>query len=266
MNLDQISKLINTISELWKKKLLIYNFSMMDLKIRYRNSILGFLWTVLEPLLILTILYLVFTNIFDTKIDNFPLYILLGLILWNMFQKGTTIGLNSLVSRSGIITQIYFPREIPAISASLTSLYMVFFEIIIFGLFLVAFQFTPSVTILILPLIILLEFVLLLGTNLALSVLNARFKDIQFIWAVVLQGGFFLTPIFYKLDILPEPLQQVLYFSPLVHIVEMAHDVVLYDKLPSLENVGMGIITSFAVLLIGYLIFRKMEPRVIEEL
>lgn len=254
------------IIDLWNKKGLIYNFSIMDLKIRYRNSVLGFLWTILEPLLILTILYLVFTNIFNNEIENFPLYILLGLILWNMFSKGTTIGLNSLVARSGIITQIYFPREIPAISASLTSLYMIFFELIVFGIFMAAFQFVPTITILILPLIILLLFVLVIGVNLGLSVLNARFKDIQFIWTVVIQAGFFLTPIFYKFEILPEELQKILYFSPMVHIVEMAHDVTLYDKIPSSDTIIMAIITSFSVLVLGYVIFRKMEPRVIEDL
>lgn len=257
---------MKTIAEIWSRRTLIYNFSLTDLKIRYRNSVLGFLWTFLEPLLILTVLYLVFTNVFNNKIENFPLYILLGLILWNMFQKGTTAGLDSMVSRSGILTQIYFPREIPAISATLTSLYMVFFELLVFGVFMGVFQFMPTYTILLLPLIILLEFVVVLGFSLPLSVLNTKFRDFQFIWKVVVQAGFFLTPIFYEFEILPQEMQDILYFSPLVQILNMAQDVTLYDKIPLSQDVFVAIATAFSVLIIGYLIFKKMDARVIEDL
>lgn len=257
---------LNKVKELWQHRSLITSFAAIDLKIRYRNSVLGFLWTFLEPLLILTVLYFVFTNIFNSQIENFPLYILLGLILWNMFSRGTTMGMNSLVSRSSILTQIYFPREIPVISSAITSLYVIFFEMMVFIVFLIIFQFVPPITIIILPLIILLEFVLVLGTSFALSVLNAKFKDTQFIWLVVIQAGFFITPIFYKFEILPEFLQQILYFSPMVQIVEIAHNITLYGTLPQLEEVIVAISTSFVVLIIGYAIFKKMESKVVEEL
>ena len=252
--------------EIWQKRSLIYNFAISELKIRYRNSILGFFWTFLEPLLMLTVLYLVFTNIFKSQIDHFPLYILLGIILWNMFSRGTNIGLNGILSRSSILTQIYLPLEIPSISSAITSFLMLCFELTVFGIFMLVFQFTPSYTIVFLPLVLLLEFILVLGLSLPLSVLNVRYRDTQFIWAVILQVGFFLTPIFYKLDILPEYVQKILYFSPMVQIVNMAHEITLYGTIPSIESIQIAITTTLLIFALSYAIFRKIKVRVMEEL
>jgi len=258
--------MVNIFQELWRKRDLIFDFAISDLKIRYRNSVLGFFWTFLEPLLMLSVLYIVFTNIFKSNIENFPLYILLGLILWNMLTRGTEIGLNSIASRGSLLTQIYFRREIPSISSTITSSLMLVFEFIVFGIFVVAFQFNPPPTIIFLPLVLLLEFALIFGLSLPLSVLNIRYKDIQFIWKVVLQAGFFLTPIFYKTEILPVSVQKIIYYSPMVQIVNMAHEVTLENKIPSLESIEIAVITTFIILGMGYAIFRKFERRLIEEL
>lgn len=257
---------MNITNEVWKKRSLIWDFAISDLKTRYRNSVLGFVWTFLEPLLLLSVLYIVFTNIFKSSIQYFPLYLLLSLIMWNMFSRGTQIALNSIVTRSGILSQIHIPNEIPPISSSLTSLIMLMFEIMVFGIFLVAFQFVPPLTIVILPLVIILEFILVLGLALPISVLNVRFRDVQFIWNVVLQIGFFITPIFYNVGILPEKFQSILVFNPMVHVLNFAHDAVLYGKLPAIENVILAIAMVSLIFVTGYVIFRKLSPRIIEEL
>jgi lipopolysaccharide transport system permease protein len=257
---------MNTIQAIWEKRSILYNFAISDLRIRYRNSALGFFWTFLEPLLMLTVLYIVFTNLFKSQIDHFPLYILLGIIVWNMFSRGTSMSLSSLLTRSSILTQVYLPREIPPISSAITAFMMLCFELIVFGIFMVVFQFTPTNTMLFLPVILLLEFILILGLSFPLSVLNVRYRDIQFIWGVVLQIGFFLTPIFYKSDILPKSVSQILAFSPMVQIINMAHDVVLANKLPDLWSLEITIVTTLAVFGIGYAIFRKMQVRIMEEL
>ncbi len=254
------------IREILQRRTLIWNFAVSDLKLRYRNSVLGFFWTILEPLLMLAVLYVVFTNLFPSTIENFGLYLLLGIILWNALTRGTEIGLNSILGRSSLVNQIYFPREIPAISASITSFLMLVFEFMVFIIFMVVFRFIPPITIIYLPLVILLEFVLITSLCLPLSVLNVRFRDIQFIWRLVLQVGFFLTPIFYRLDRLPENLQMILKYSPMVQIVDMAHNVTIYGKTPSVESVQITIIEVLATTLICYLIFRISKKRVIEEL
>ena len=252
--------------EMWKTRGILFNFAIYDLKIRYRNSVLGVLWSFVEPLLLLAVLFVVFSTMFRFEIPNFPIYLLLGIVCYRFFQNGTTLALNSLTNRSATITQIYFPRSIPGLSAGITSAIMLIFELMVLGIFMAAFQFIPTITILLLPLVLMLELLLVLGIALPLSVLNAKFKDTEFIWGVVLSAGFFLTPIFYQFDMLPEAVRNVLQFSPMVQIVTMAHHVVLYGTLPSINTVLYAVGSISAITAIGYLIFRKYQGRIAEDM
>ena len=252
-------------NSVWNKRSIIWDFAITDLKVRYRNSVLGFVWTILEPLLILTVLYVVFTNIFESTIEHYPLYLLLGLIMWNMVVKGTQIGMNSTLSRGPILTQINIPTEIPPISAAITALLMLCVEMIVFAMFMIAFQIMPTWTLIILPLIIGLEFLLVLGLALPLSVVNIKFRDTQFIWGIIIHAGFFLTPIFYTLDVLPEKIQSIIVFNPMVQILNIARDVTIYGELPSIEEFGIPVAMTLLIFGIGYTIYKKASNRIIEE-
>jgi len=252
--------------EMWKTKGILFNFAVSDLKIRYRNSVLGILWSFVEPLLLLAVLFVVFSTMFKFEIPNFPIYLLLGIVCYRFFQNGTTLALSSITNRSATITQIYFPRSIPGLSAGITSAIMLVCELAVLGIFIISFQFVPPITILLLPLVLALELLLILGIALPLSVLNAKFKDTEFIWGVVLSAGFFLTPIFYQFDMLPEMVQNVLQFSPMVQIVTMAHHVVLYGTLPSVNTVLYAVGSISVITVIGYLIFRKYQARIAEDM
>lgn len=254
------------VNKIWSRRSLIRVLAINDLKVRYRNSVLGFFWSVLEPLLMLSVLYIIFTNVIRSDIPYYPLYLLLGLIMWNMLTRGTSMSLTSIIARGGIITKIYFPREIPAISSCITAFIMMMFEFAVFTAFLVAFQFVPPLTIIFLPLLLIIEFVLVLGLSLPLSVLNVYFRDVQYIWAVILHAGFFLMPIIWRLDIFPERLQMLLSLIPMTRILDIAHNVTLYNIMPSATDLTYITATSFAILALGYLIFRRFEVRVGEEL
>ena len=252
--------------EMWKFKGILFNFAITDLKIRYKNSILGVLWSLIEPLLMLGVLFFVFSTMFKFEIENFPIYLLIGIICYNFFKNSTVFALNSLTNRSTLMTQIYFPRSIPGLSSGFTAAIMLILELVVLGIFMVVLQFTPPITILILPLILALQFVLVLGMALPLSVLNVKFKDTEFIWMVVVHAGFFLTPIFYQFDMLPDYVQSVLQFSPVVQVVTMAHHVVLYGILPSVNSVLYAVGSTSAIMIIGYLIFRRYQSRIVEEI
>ena len=251
--------------EMWKFKGILFNFAISDLKIRYRNSILGVLWSLIEPLLMLGVLFFVFSTMFKFEIENFPIYLLIGIICYNFFKNSTTFALNSLTNRSALMSQIYFPRAIPAISSGVTGAIMLIFELIVLGIFMVVLQFTPPITILLLPLILALEFLLVLGIALPLSVLNVKFKDTEFIWMVVVHAGFFLTPIFYQFNMLPDYVQSILQFSPVVQIVTMSHQVVLYGVLPPINSILYAVGSISVITGIGYLIFRKYQAKIVEE-
>ena len=251
--------------EMWKAKGILFNFAISDLKIRYRNSVLGIFWSLIEPLLMLGVLFVVFSTMFKFEIPNFPIYLLLGIVCYNFFKNGTVFALNSLSNRSTLMTQIYFPRSIPAISAGITASIMLILELVVLAIFIVVFQFVPTVTILFFPLVLGLLFLLVLGVALPLSVLNVKFKDTEFIWQIVVHAGFFLTPIFYQFDMMPVQVQNILQFSPMVQIVTMAHHVVLYGTLPSINTVLYAVGSISAITAIGYLIFRKYQSKIVEE-
>jgi len=254
------------VEEMWKTRGILFNFAISDLKIRYRNSILGVLWSIVEPLLMLGVLFFVFSTMFKFEIPNFPIYLLLGIVTWNFFKNGSSIAMNSLSNRSALITQIYFPRSIPAISSTLTACIMLLTELIVLGIFMAILSYIPPLTIFLLIPIFLLAFVFILGVSLPLSVLNVKFKDVEFIWGIILQAGFFLTPIFYQFDMLPEFVRNILQFSPMVQIVTMAHHVTLYGTLPSLNSVLYAVGSISIITVIGYVIFRKMQLRIVEDM
>lgn len=254
----------NFFTEVWQRRSLVMLFAFNEVKLRYRNSVLGFLWTFLEPLLMLSVLYFVFTNIFKNTIDNYPLYLLLGLITWYMFSRATSGGLTSLLDKSAILQKTYFRREIVVISSCLSAFIMMCFEFAAFAVFVVAFQFKVPAAVIFEPLIMVDLFILSLGISLILSVLNVYFRDIKFIWQVVMQAGFFLTPIFYKIDIFPENIRWLLNLNPIVPILDISRDFVLYGTLPHLNSTIYLIGVTAIIFVIGYTFFKVKQKHIVE--
>jgi len=254
------------LSEIWQRRSLIVLFALNDVKLRYRNSVLGFAWTFLEPLLMLTVLYFVFTNIIKNNIEEYPLYLLLGLIIWYMFSRATAMGLSSLTDKSGIIQKVYFRREIIVMSSCLTAFIMMVFEFAAFGVFLAAFKFIPPSTALLLPLLLIDLFFLSLGVALILSILNVYLRDIKFIWQVLIQAGFFLSPIIYKLNMFPDNIRQILEINPIVPILDVAHGLVLNGSLPTSHAVAYIIGCTALLMIIGLLVFNSKSKFIVEEL
>lgn len=212
----------------------------------------------------LGVLYLVFSSFLGSSIQYFPLYLLLGLIMWNMFTRSTSIGLGSLLARSGLVTKVYFPREVLPIAACVTSAIMMTFEFGAFAIFMVVFQFIPPVTILYLPLLIVLLFIVSQGMAFLLSIANVYFRDMQYIWGVVLQAGFFLLPIFFTLDIYAEDIQHILYLNPMAILLKNAHDVTLYNISPDPGQLGYPAAFAAGILVLGFVVFKHFESKVIE--
>ena len=254
------------ISELRKKRSLVFLFAVNGVKLRYKNSILGFFWSFLEPLLMLSVLYFVFSTIMKSDVENYPIYILSGLIFWYGFNRATSMGLSSLLGNSGIIQKTYFRRELLVISSSLTAFIMMSFEFVVLIVFFIVLKFVPPTTIVLLPLLLIDLFILSLGVSLILSVLYVYFRDIKFIWEVVLRAGFFLTPIVYSLEMFPENIRSILNLNPLVPIFDTARGLILYNSLPSIESTLYMTLSSLAVIVIGLIVFRIKNKNLVEAL
>ncbi len=215
----------------------------------------------------LGVLYLVFTNILKSNIVNYPLYLLLGLIMWNMFSRSTSNSLNAIISRRGVVSQIYFPREVLPIATCITTFIMMIFEFGAFAVFMIFFHFIPPYTIAFLPLLLVLLFALSLGISFSLSVGNVYFRDLQYIWNVILQAGFFTIPIIFSLDVYHnEAIKKILYLNPVTGIIDIAHNTMLYGTLPTANELTYTVVLSFIILFFGYAVFRKFESKTIEVL
>jgi lipopolysaccharide transport system permease protein len=243
---------------------LIFSIAISDLKLRYKNSVLGFVWTFLQPLLFLGVLYVVFNTILGSKIPHFPLYLLIGLVLWNSFSRTTTSSMMSFVSRRDLLSKVYFPREILPISTNITSFIMMCFDLCAFAVFVVLFNFIPPWTIIFLPILLILLFILTLGLSFMLSVGNVFFRDLEHIWGIALQAGFFLAPVFLSMDVYPPALRHVIAFIPISLMIDMAHNIVIYGQLPSIGAFAYLAVSSLVILGLGYITFKKFESRAIE--
>jgi len=168
--------------------------------------------------------------------------------------------------KAGIITKTYFPREILPISSCITALLMFLFEFIVLIIFFIAFNFIPAQTIIFLPPLLILEFILALGISMFLSVLNVRYRDIQYIWGVVTTAGFFAVPIFYTLDFIPENIKPIYLLNPMAQIIDMSHNLVMYNIIPDIWTIGYTILATCVIFVIGFFVFKFLQAKVVEEL
>jgi len=254
------------IKDLWNYRYLVIKLAMSDFKLRYKNSILGFLWSLTEPLLMLVVLYIVFSYFMRVNVEHYQLFLLVGIISWNMISRGTTMSLNSILGKPSLVNKIYFPREILVISSCITALLMTLLEFIVFGIFMIVFRLIPTVTVVYFPIILFIEFILILGVSFGLASLNVYYRDTQYIWAVILQIGFFASPIIYPVSIIPEKYVWIVKLNPMTLIIDTLRGSIIYSMTPAVRDIIFIIISTVIILIVGYIIFLRLEPRFAEEI
>lgn len=173
-----------------------------DFKLRYQGSFLGYAWSLLRPLFMFAILYVVFVKVFPLGkgIPHYPVYLFTGIVLWNFFQEMTVQSLGSIVGRGDLIRKIRIPRWIMVFSSSISALINLGLNLIVLGIFMVFNHVDIMSSIVFLPLLLLEVYLFALGVSLFLSALFVKFRDVSYIWDVILQAGFYLTPILYPLS------------------------------------------------------------------
>lgn len=256
----------NVIVNIWNYRHLIIKLAIGDFKLRYKNSVLGFLWSLIEPLLMLAVSYIVFSYFMKMNVEYYQLFLLAGIISWNMLARGTSMGLNSILGKPGLVNKVYFPREILIISSCITALLMTLLEFIVFGIFMIIFKVMPTMTIIYFPIILFIQFILVLGISFGLASLNVYYRDVQYIWAVILQAGFFATPILYPISIIPEKYVWIIKLNPMTSVIDMLRGSMIYSVVPIFRDMIFVIISSLLILIIGYMIFLNLEPRFAEEI
>ena len=258
-------QMINRIAELYRYRELVRNLVIRDLKVRYKNSVLGILWSLLNPLLMTIVFTLVFSLMLRSDIPDYPVFFMCAYLPWSFLSDTVVGGTNSIVGNAHLIKKVYFPREVLPVADVLSGLVNFLLALVVlFGMILV-FQVQLSAAVLLLPVIIATQILFILGLVFFLSTANVFYRDTQHIMQVVMQAWFFLTPIFYPIDIIPESatilgvslnLQLwVRRLNPMASLVASYRDILLRGAVPGLDFLLRTIVTCLAVFIIGYLIF-----------
>lgn len=255
-----------SLKRIYEYRSLIWLIAFSDYKLRYKGSILGFFWSLVEPLLMLLVLYVVFSNLMKMMIPYYQLYLLFGIITWNFFDRATNMSMQSIIGRPGLIQKVYFPREVLPLASTITALLMFFSEFVIFLIFLAYFRVSPSVDALFLFPVLAMLFILTYAVSLIVSSLNVYMRDIQFIWRVILQAGFFATPILYPIELIPERFRWIFLLNPVARIIISLRNSVIYHISPQSGDLLYITLSSFLLLAVGYLVFKRLEPGFAEEL
>lgn len=239
---------------------LIWSLALKDLKVRYKSAFLGFLWSILTPLFLSLIFFVVFTKIIPMNIEKYPLFLLCALFPWNFTQLCISTGTISIVTSGHLIKKVYFPREVIPISVIFSNAYNL---ILSFLILLLAIAFSGvgiKLTILYLPLIIICQFVFTLGLLLLFSGLHTYYRDVKYIVEIFLLGWFYLTPIFYSLEFIPEPYRGIYMLNPMAVFTNFYREIMLYGIWPSVSEVLYIVFSSIIFYVVGFAVFKKYEP------
>ena len=225
--------------------ILLRELVITDFKLRYQSSVLGYVWSLLRPLALFAILYMVFANFLKlgSTIPHYPLYLLVGIVLWNFFTEVTGNSITAIVDKGGLLRKINFPKYVIVVATSLSAFINLLINSIVILVFAVLFKVDVGWSILYLPIFILELFCLSLGVGFLLSALFVKYRDINYIWEVLMQALFYATPILYPLALVPEGIAKVLMLNPIAQIIQ---DVRKIAVTPETQTIASVFDSSFA--------------------
>lgn len=254
------------LKEVIKYKEMLISSVKKDLRSRYRGSVLGFLWTFINPLMQLVIYSVVFPFLLKMQEENYPMFIFVGLLPWIYFTSSIQIATTCIVGNGNLVKKIYFPRMILPIGVSTTGLMNYLFGLIItfVALIVTGIKITPFV--LLLPVVMIVNYLFTTGFCLALSALYVYFRDLEHIVGIVTMAWFYVTPIVYNIKIFPEYAQRILSLNPMTQFVNAYRNVLMYGKPPSALGFSVLTVISIAVFLLGALIFSRLQRTFAEEI
>lgn len=255
------------IKEIYDYREMIFSLVKRDLKGRYKGSVLGFLWTFLNPLFQLAVYTMVFSIIMRSGIKDYYLFLFVALIPWIFFSTSLTGGASCILSQQDMVKKIYFPREVLPISY-VTSQFVnmvLSFIVIFFALGCARYTLRPF-AVLCLPVIMAVEYLLALGLTMIMSAVTVYFRDMEYILGIFTMAWQFLTPVMYSLEQVPEEYRWIFFVNPMTYIITAYRDVLYNGALPKLDTLlpaaGLGI----AALVIGWGVFCRLQRHFAEEL
>ncbi|MEM7480135.1 MAG: ABC transporter permease [Acidobacteriota bacterium] len=248
--------------ELFRYRDLVGYLVLRDLKVRYRRSVIGFLWTMLQPLLMMIVMQLVFSAIFRFKISNYPVYALAGILFWNFFSQSIVTAMNSLRTNATLLTKLPVPKAVFPVASILSGVVNLILALPPLLLLLIATGHPLRPSLLFMPVAVLLAGLFTLGAGLLLSPLAAFFSDVVELVNVFLTLSMYLTPIFYPMSIVPEQWVWVVRFNPIRSVLEVFRDPIYLGKIPPMSHLGVTLAITVFALVVGILAFRRSSDRI----
>ncbi len=234
-----------------------------DLKVRYRRSTIGFLWTMLQPLLTMLVLTTVFSHVFRFDVANYPVYALAGILFWNFFSQSIVSSMNSLRYNANLLTKVPVPKAVFPLATILSGLVNLLLALVPLLLILVVTGHPLHLTLLFLPVAILLAAVFTLGAGLVLSPLAAFFHDIVEMVTVVMMLLLYMTPVFYPVSIVPERFAWIIRWNPVRVVLDLFREPIYSGRLPSAAHLAVATVLAAVSLAVGIAAFRRSSDRIV---
>jgi len=255
------------IKEIYDYREMIFSLVRRDLQGRYKGSILGFLWTFLNPLLQLCVYTVVFSVILRNGIEKFYLFLFVALVPWIFFSTSVSGGASVIRSQQDLVKKIYFPRQVLPI-AFVTSQFinMLLSLLVVLGVLLIAGTGVSIQALVCLPVVMLVEYILAMGMAFLTSALTVYLRDLEYLLGIITMAWQFLTPVMYSIDTAPEKLRPIFNLNPMTPVIVAYRDILYYKQVPQLGTLLHGIIFGLILLLVGWIVFERLQRHFAEEL
>lgn len=240
---------------------LIKHLALREIKARYKQSFLGLFWVVLNPFFQMIIMSFVFSNVIKMQGTGipYPMFIYAGLLPWLFFANSMSSTMTVLDGSSALIKKIYFPREILVLSTLFAKIFDFFMASIIFILMLIVFKIKLTWFMLFFIPIFLIQFLFTFGLSLLLSALNLFYRDVQYLFNLILTLWFYLTPVLYAVEFFPEKYRFIFKLNPLSVFINAYRQTIFGESIPNFSSLGIAMLISFLLFIVSYKIFKKLE-------
>lgn len=257
---------MKSILELYEYREMLFSLVRKGLRTRYKGSFLGFLWTFLNPLLQLLIYSMVFSVIVRSDIDKYYMFLFVALVPWIFFASSLTDSASCIISNKDLIKKIYFPRAIIPLSTVCIAFMNMLFTMVVVFLALIFSGIGVNVSVVMLPIVFLVEFLFALGISMISSALNVYFRDLEYILGILTTAWFYFTPVLFKVEMIPSKLLPLYYANPMTSIIIAYRDILFYKKLPDLLSMSMVVAAGVLTTIVGFILFQKLQRGFVEEL
>ena len=255
------------LKEMYEYREMIFSLVKKDLRGRYKGSVLGFMWTFINPLLQLLVFTLVFSIIMRANYEQYYLFLFVALVPWMFFGSSVQDGSTCIMRESNMVKKIYFPREVLPISFTLSQFVnmLLSFLVIFVVLFFSGLPINP-LALACLPIVMIVELVLCLGVTYITSAVAVYFRDLTYIMNIIAMAWMYLTPIIYPVSYVPDKYAKLFYLNPMTSVTIAYRDILYYGKVPELETLTNAVIMGIVILIVGQIMFSKLQKHFVEEL